>query len=237
VTTDGRVELRLDDLTLADASASTSVDILAAPGLHFLELVADVASADRRVGLALTGPDGIVRQLARAETYRLMDAPWGLLAHVARPPRARSLGGPADASLDATIAMAFSDPELGSVSAPNSITWSGSLLASHDGVYRMAFASEDPMHLEIDGRPVDVVCVNPDQWRSVGLGSQVHLGEGWHSVRVTLEVTHGGRELARWNWVPPTASGAADTAAEWSVVPPSALRPDPPVAVAPAAPR
>lgn len=43
--------------------------------------------------------------------------------------------------------------------------------------------------------------------------------------------------MARRNWVPPTASGAVDAAAEWSLVPPTALRPDPPVVQAPGPPR
>ena len=215
---------------MADASASTSVEVLVAPGLHFLELVADVASADQSIGLTLTDPDGSSRQLTPSETYRPMDAPWGLLARLARPGQARPAAGPADASLDATIAMVSFDPALGSVQVPSSITWSGSLLAPRSGVYRMAFASDDTMRLEIDGHAVDVICVQPEQWQSVGIGSEVRLTEGRHSVRVTLEITHGGRNLARWNWVPPTAGGVIDTAAEWSVVPPHVLRPDPPVA-------
>ena len=135
-----------------------------------------------------------------------------------------------DAFLDATIAMAFFGPEIGFVRMPNSIVWSGALLAPRSGEYRMAFAAEDTMHLQVDGRAVDVVTVSPEQWAAVGLGSTVRLDEGPHVVRVTLDVTHYGRELARWNWVPPAADGALDSAREWSVVPPQVLRPDSPVA-------
>jgi hypothetical protein len=95
----------------------------------------------------------------------------------------------------------------------------------------MAFAAEDRMHLQLDGGPVDVVTTSPEGWQSVGLGSEVRLAAGTHRVQVSLDVTHGGRELARWNWVPPQPSGALDANAAWSVVPPSSLRPDPTVSV------
>jgi hypothetical protein len=133
--------------------------------------------------------------------------------------------------LDSTVAMAFFDPELGFVPWPNSVTWSGSLVAPADGVYRMAFAAEDPMHLQVDGGRVDIVTASPEGWRSVGLGSEIRLAAGAHRVQVSLDVSHGGRELARWNWVPPRASGEVDADAPWSVVPPSALRPDAAVTV------
>jgi hypothetical protein len=99
----------------------------------------------------------------------------------------------------------------------------------------MAFAAEDQMHLRVDGQLVDVVSLRPEQWQAAAVGSQLRLAEGPHQVEVTLDVTHGGRELARWNWVPPQADGAVDAAAEWAVVPPRALRPDQPVTVAPSA--
>ena len=156
------------------------------------------------------------------------------------PDRQTAPGEPLDgagAFLDATIATAFFDTEIGSVPVPNTMTWSGSLLAPRSGVYRMAFAADDAVRLEIDGRPANVTWVRPAAWRTVGRGSEVQLSEGPHTVLVTLDITHEGRELARWNWVPPTSSGAVDTASEWSVMPPSVLRPDPPVALAPVAPR
>jgi hypothetical protein len=132
--------------------------------------------------------------------------------------------------------MAFFDPEMGSVPSPSTIEWSGTLLAPREGAYRMAFSAEDMMHLQIDGQPIDVVTVKPDQWQGVGGGSLVRLTEGPHRLTVTLDVTHGGRVLARWNWVPPTPGGAPDTSSEWAVVPPQVLRPDPGViAVTPAA--
>jgi hypothetical protein len=162
-----------------------------------------------------------------------MDAPWGLLARIEKPQPSRSAASPADAFLDATVAMAFFEPELGAVSTPNTITWSGSLLVPRTGVYRMGFSSDDTMRLEIDGQPVQVVSVRPDDWQTVGAGSEVRLTEGQHAVRVFLDVTHGGRDVARWNWVPPMADGRTDVAANWAVVPPNVLRPDPPVAVAP----
>jgi 4-amino-4-deoxy-L-arabinose transferase-like glycosyltransferase len=232
-TSPGPVELRLDAISLASGSGDTTVDVTAAPGLHFLELTAEAASADRQIGLTLTGPDGAVRQLTPAETYRLMDAPWGLLARIEKAQPSRSAASPADSFLDSTVAMAFFEPELGPVSTPNTITWSGSLLVPRTGVYRMGFSSDDTMRLEIDGRPVQVVSVRPDDWQTVGAGSEVRLTEGRHAVRVFLDVTHGGRDVARWNWVPPMPDGRTDVAASWAVVPPNVLRPDPPVVVAP----
>jgi hypothetical protein len=156
-----------------------------------------------------------------------MDAPWGLLGRVAS--RSQPAVAPADAFLDATIAMAFFTPEVGIVRSPDSIVWAGALLVPRSGVYRMAFAAEDTMQLHVDGQAVEVVTVRPEQWASVGIGSVVRLEEGRHAVRVTLDVTHSGRELARWNWVPPASDGALDSATEWSVVPPQVLRPESPV--------
>jgi hypothetical protein len=197
--------------------------------LHFVELVGEVRGAADRVSLRLAGPASDLRELTPPETYRLMDAPWGLLAR-ARPRMGLASAAsnrPPDAVLDATIAMTFFDPEMGYVLSPSTIEWSGTLLAPREGTYRMAFSAEDMMHLQIDGQPIDVVTVKPDQWPSVGLGSLVRLTEGPHNLRVTLDVTHGGRELARWNWVPPAPGGAPDSSTDWAVVPPQVLRPDP----------
>jgi len=233
-TAPGRAQLRLDGIPVADRSIDSGTplggDALVAPGLHFLELVADVTRADQRVSLTLGTSDTSPRELDPTETYRLMDAPWGLLGRLTRPsPQTQSLASPSDAFLDATIAMAFFDPEVGPIDVPNSFEWTGSLLVPQSGVYRMAFATEDAMHLQVDNRPVDVVSVGPGAWQSVGFGSQVSLTEGTHRIGITLDVTHGGRELARWNWVPPTPGGALDTTTNWSVVPPQVLRPDPAV--------
>ena len=156
-----------------------------------------------------------------------MDAPWGLLGQVAAPV-GNTLPSPANGFLDAAVAMAFVDPELSGVRPPNSLTWSGTLLAPTTGDYRMAFAAEDPMQLEVDSQRVAVVTALPDGWARVGGGSLVRLSAGPHDVRVTLQVTHGGRELARWNWVPPLADGRVQSSGDWSVVPPMVLRPDPP---------
>jgi hypothetical protein len=190
--------------------ASTAID--AVPGVHFIQV-----EARDRLTLTINGAE-----LTPQQTYRLMDAPWGLLA------QARD---PLTTLLDATVSMAFYEPELENVTMPKSIVWTGSLVAPRGGTYRMAFATEDPMQLEVDGQPVDVVTVGPDGWRTVGLGSAVPLTQGAHRVQVTLEITHGGRELARWNWVPPAADGSPDANGDWSVVPPSVLRPDPPISV------
>jgi hypothetical protein len=231
VSASGHVELQMDGIALLDAPSGAEAEVLAAPGLHFLELVADVAGRDQSIRLALTGPDGAVRQLPRNETYRLMDAPWGLLGRFEKPRRGQPTDGPAAAFLDSTIAMAFFDPEFGSVPVPNTLTWTGSLIAPRTGVYRMAFAADDAVRLEIDGQPSNVTWLRPADWRRVGRGTEVRLNQGPHTVKITLDVTHEGRELTRWNWVPPTSSGAVDNNEEWSVVPPSVLRPDPPVSV------
>src|SRR5262249_57393399 len=86
--------------------------------------------------------------------------PWGLLGQVAAPV-GNTLPSPANGFLDAAVAMAFVDPELSGVRPPNSLTWSGTLLAPTTGDYRMAFAAEDPMQLEVDSQRVAVVTVPP----------------------------------------------------------------------------
>jgi hypothetical protein len=224
VSAPARADVRLDGLPLGEGPL---YQVVAARGLHFLELRADVARLDQRVTIALGGISDEPRELVATQTYRPMDAPWGLLGRVAS--RSQSAMPPADAFLDATIAMAFFSPEVGLVRAPESVVWSGALLAPRSGVYRMAFAAEDTMQLHVDGQAVEVVTVRPEQWASVGIGSVVRLEEGRHAVRVTLDVTHSGRELARWNWVPPASDGALNSATEWSVVPPQVLRPESPV--------
>jgi hypothetical protein len=225
-----RAQLRLDGVPVLQSSEGGPLigNVVVAPGVHFVELVGEVRDAGDRVSLRLAGPDTDPRELTPLETYRLMDAPWGLLARV-RPQGSAVPSRSPETLLDATVAMAFFDPEMAFVIYPSTIEWSGTLLAPRDGTYRMAFAAEDLMHLQIDDQPIDVVTVKPDQWPSVGVGSLVRLTEGPHSVRVTLEVTHGGRELARWNWVPPAPNGApeAPSSSEWAVVPPQVLRPDP----------
>jgi hypothetical protein len=74
-----------------------------------------------------------------------------------------------------------------------------------------------------------VITVPPDRWAGVSQGSLVQLTEGAHEVQVNLLVTHGGRELARWNWVPPLPDGTVATGGQWTVVPPMNLRPATPV--------
>ena len=59
----------------------------------------------------------------------------------------------------------------------------------------------------------------------------MQLTEGAHRVEISLLVTHGGRELARWNWVPPNPDGTAASGGQWTVVPPMVLRPATPVRV------
>jgi hypothetical protein len=218
-TAPGGVRLRIDSVPVADQDGSLRVAVHAAAGVHFLELETRVSSARDRVDMTVGG-----NELTADQTYRLMDAPWGLLARLARP-----ASGYPDTHLDSAVTMAFFDPELGYVAVPNSIVWSGSLVAPESGTYRMAFASEDTMHLVLDSRPVDVVKARPDDWRTLGVGSLVELSAGPHRVQLTLDISHGGRDLARWNWVPPLANGAVDTASPWSVVPPPVLRPDPTV--------
>jgi hypothetical protein len=186
-----------------------------ARGMHFVHLTGDVHASSDLIELTIDG-----QPVPADSRYRLMDAPWGLLGQIG------STGRPL---VDATVAMAFFDPGLGFISIPTTITWSGWLVAPRTGLYRMAFAAEDHMRLELDGQTHDVTVVDPGGWATVGLGSVIQLGEGPHRVRVTLDVTHGGRDLARWNWVPPLPSGHLDTQADWSVVPPTQLRPDLPV--------
>jgi hypothetical protein len=213
------VAVRVDGIAISDHTGEARV--FAAGGVHLVELTADMRRPDDRVALSVNGAEPQPRQL-----YRLMDAPWGLLA---RPRSSRA----SDVYLDATISMAFWDPELSFVVPPTELTWSGTLLAPSTGTYRFAFAAEDPMRLELDGQTVDVVTVKPDDWRTVAAGSTVNLTDGPHRVQVTLTVTHSGREAARWNWVPPLPGGAADASGAWSVVPPWVLRPDPSVSLLP----
>jgi hypothetical protein len=216
-----QVQVRMDGVPVLDSAGSAHV--YAAGGVHFVEVESPVGGPVQSVTLAINGSE-----LEPRQTYRLMDAPWGLLARLARP-----TGTASDVNLDSTVSMAFFDPELSAVAAPNQVVWSGELLAPTTGNYRMAFAAEDPMHLQLDGQPVDVVTLKPDDWRPGALGTPVHLDAGPHRVRLTLDVTHNGRELARWNWVPPMANGEADSSGAWSVVPPSALRPETPLTVLP----
>jgi hypothetical protein len=226
VTAPERALVRLDGIALT--TGASTVDVQAVRGLHFLELESDLTVSVPPISVAMGQARGELREPTSVDSYSLMDAPWGLLG--------RATPGPDSAFLDATVAMAFFTSDI-SVRPPGSVVWSGALVAPRDGVYRMAFAAEDSMHLQLDERAVDVVTVKPDDWAKVGLGSQVRLSQGSHTVRVTLEVTHSGRELARWNWVPPAPTGALDADAEWSVVPPWVLRPDPPVAPGLPAPR
>jgi hypothetical protein len=205
------LRLALDGVPMAEQTT-----VQAAAGLHFVELSANVGAVSERIGLRINGAE-----LNPWQTYRLMDAPWGLVAQVERP-----ISSGLNAYLDSMVSMAFFDPELGGVPIPNALVWSGWLVAPRSGAYRMAFAAEDSMRLLIDGQPMNVVTVPPEGWRGVGLGSQVDLAEGVHRVEVRLEITHGGREQARWNWVPPLNDGSLDTTSPWSVVPPQALRPD-----------
>jgi hypothetical protein len=213
--TNGHVQLRLDGAVVADQTGPLAAHVHVLEGVHFVELEAQVSSGSE-FPLSIDG-----KQLAARQTYRLMDAPWGLLAHVSRP-----ASGVPDVVLDSMVSMAFWDPELTGVGPPNSLVWTGALVAPRDGAYRMAFASEDGMHLLLDGRLVDVAVVKPDDWHAVGTGTLVQLSAGAHQVQITLDVTHGGRELARWNWVPPLPTGAVDANAQFTVVPPWALRPN-----------
>jgi hypothetical protein len=204
-----------------DTNGPGEVSLQVADGLHFVELEAQVTSSADHLALAVDG-----NQLNPRQTYAPMDAPWGLLARLVRP-----LSNQTTQHLASTVAMAFFEPELGPVQIPNSVVWSGTLLAPGAGMYRMAFASEDRMHLELDGAPVNIVTSTPDGWKSLGVGSTLPLTAGPHRVQVTLDISHGGRDLARWNWVPPRPDGTLDTHTTWAVIPPWALRPDPSVQI------
>jgi hypothetical protein len=222
LTAPGAAQVRVDGMVVVvvDGSGLSSATVAVPGGMHFVELQARVTDPSQSVSLALGGAP-----ITPEQTYRLMDGPWGLLARLTKPvPDEPAM------HLDSTVSMAFFDPELDLVVVPNSIVWSGWLQAPLSGTYRMAFASEDAMHLEIDGRPVDVETVSPDGWRTVGAGSQLPLSEGSHRVQVTLDISHSGRDLARWNWVPPRADGSIDATTDWAVVPPQVLRPDEPAA-------
>jgi hypothetical protein len=208
----GALRVSISEVEVGSGERDVNVEIAAAHGVHFVEVASNVAGA-----VELQVDAEVV-----TDTYRLMDAPWGLRGRLNSAPTAEGV-------LDGTVAMAFFDPSLGGLAVPTSLTWSGWLHVPRSGTYRMAFAAEDPMRLDVDGARVDVVRVGPGEWAQVGVGSLVELTEGSHSVRVTLDVTHGGRNLARWNWVPPNSSGAADLGGEWAVVPPMLLRPESPV--------
>jgi hypothetical protein len=216
-----QAQLRVDGITVLDTTRAGEVDVLVADGLHFVELHAPVTSVTDHVALTVDGDAP-----GPLQTYAPMDAAWGLLERLGSP-----LFNQETTHLDATVAMAYFEPELGPVVQPNSVVWSGTLLVPRTGVYRMAFAAEDAMHLQVDGAPVDVVSVAPDDWPAVGAGSSVPLTAGSHRVHVTLDITHGAREVARWNWVPPRADGSLDPDSAWAVVPPWVLRPDTPVRV------
>jgi hypothetical protein len=220
-------------LSVDSVAVPASGKLVAARGLHLVELVADVARADQAITLAVAEDGAPVRPLPPGSTYSVMDAPWGLLGQPDRPALTAADDALTHSFLDATIATAFFEPEVGPLPLPNAIEWSGTLLAPRAGSYRMAFVAEDDMQLALDGTVTPVATMRSPSWRAVGVGSIVELSAGPHRVRVTLRVTHDGRELARWDWVPPSADGAADDGSDWSVVPPSALRPDVPVRVVP----
>ncbi len=136
------------------------------------------------------------------------------------------------AFLDTTVAAAFIHQYVPVSSTPYSIEWNGWLLAPRTGAYRMAFSSDGVVSLQIDNRPVEVTCVKPDSWNSVGPGTTVELSAGLHPVRVTLTMDSGGRSVVRWNWVPPLSDGRPDATSSFTVVPPTVLRPVAPVRAA-----
>ena len=73
----------------------------------------------------------------------------------------------------------------------------------------MAFAAEDTMHLQVDGAPISVVTIPPDDWHGVGIGSPVELTAGSHRVEIRLDITHGARELARGTGSYPALTAAS----------------------------
>ena len=91
------MQVRVDGESVLDTNGAGQVDVLAADGLHFVELHAPVTSVQNRVGLTV---DGLA--LSPWQSYAPMDAAWGLVARLGQP-----LFNQQTMHLDAMVAMAF----------------------------------------------------------------------------------------------------------------------------------
>jgi hypothetical protein len=218
----------------ARGAATQGRTIEAARGLHFVKVGGELCGFANTLTLERAGPLGEngearYRPFAREETYRLMDAPWGLLGRVvSENGKARaSSSDTASLFLDTTVAGAFLSQYMPIKGPPFAVEWAGSLVAARGGTYRVAFASEGEVSLQIDDRPIVVRAVKPEEWKSVGAGTPVELAAGAHRIRIGFRSNSGGRSVIRLNWVPPTADGRLNERGEWTVVPPMVLRPDP----------
>lgn len=207
-------------------------------GKTVLDVPAGRGSATVTVSLA-RGPqlvtlDGVAADAAgptvewRAAGTEFLGAPagfqaWRALATHELVPTARSrglagtvsgAGIPLQRRLDGSIATCCLSAEVGGAGEPFVAEWRGTLTAPTSGSYRMALDSEGDATLWIDGRTVLSARHADDQTTA----AQVPLRVGRHSVRLRYRVANSAGVL-EWRWTPP---GRPE-----SIVPPSALEPEP----------
>ncbi|MCC6627000.1 MAG: glycosyltransferase family 39 protein [Chloroflexi bacterium] len=226
--------LLIDGVTVAETSGGpVRQDVELARGLHFVQVKADVQSRADAITLrrsrmleAGTGT-ATLRAFEPTATYALMDAPWGLLGRAI--PQGESAASPrVRMFLDLTLSAAFMH-NIEPLPRPGQIVWRGTLLAPRSGVYRMAFATDAPLRLEIDGQSIAVQQERAETWDKVKEGTPIELTAGPHPIVVTMQMPEGGRTLIRWVWAPPLADGRRDVEGDWAMVPPMVLRPETPV--------
>ena len=121
-------------------------------------------------------------------------------------------GIPFQRRLDRSIATCCLSAEVGA-GAPFVAEWRGTLTAPRSGSYRMSLDSQGETTLWIDGRTVLSARDAEDQRTA----ARLPLRAGKHSVRLRYRVNSAG--LLEWRWTPP---GRPE-----SIVPPSALEPEP----------
>lgn len=231
--------LLIDGIDVAQSSSdpAATAEISAAAGVHFVQVKASVTSGTDRIILErstklLQGEDTpTYGEFLPEEAFAPMDAPWGLLGQVSPGvgPTTSSADPVTTKFLDSVVAAAFLGNYVPLPSMPTTVVWSGTFLAPRSGTYRMVFAADGQIAIEIDGRPVSIEQMSPDAFAATDLGTAIKLEDGSHSVRITLTLDHSPRTVVRWNWVPPGAGGELDSTGDWSVVPPMVLRPDAPI--------
>src|SRR5205823_14107738 len=135
----------------------------------------------------------------------------------------------AETFLDSTLAVTSLDHYVPVGPPPFTVAWSGSLVAPRTGAYRLSVVSDGAVTVDLDGKPLNLPTAKPESWQPTANGSPIQLSAGPHPIRVTLLMANGGRSIARLSWVPPRGDGQVDVQGDWSVVPPSALRPATPL--------